>query len=51
MTWGEFKEAVEKAGIEDNDEIWYIDISFPTIEDWEKERMGVHKGDMGVQID
>ena len=29
MTWGKFKKAVKDAGIKDDDEIWYIDISFP----------------------
>ena len=26
MTWGEFKAAVEKAGVKDDTEIWYIDV-------------------------
>lgn len=29
MTWKEFKEAVEAAGVSDNDKIWYIDVSYP----------------------
>jgi hypothetical protein len=30
MTWAEFKQAVEAQGVEDSDEINYIDISFPS---------------------
>ena len=29
MTWAELKEAIEKAGVKDDDKIWYIDICFP----------------------
>jgi len=28
MNWKEFKERVESQGVKDEDEIWYIDISF-----------------------
>ena len=28
MTWGQFKRAVEKQGVKDEDDIWYIDVSF-----------------------
>ena len=33
MTWGDFKAYLEKNGIKDDDEIWYIDISFPEEKD------------------
>lgn len=29
MTWGEFKQAMDVAGVKDEMEIWYIDVSFP----------------------
>ena len=29
MTWGEFKAALEAAGVEDEHEIWYIDVTYP----------------------
>jgi len=29
MTWKEFVKAAEEAGVQPEDEIWYIDISFP----------------------
>ena len=45
MTWKEFKDAVDKElkenGIDENTEIWYIDISFPNKDDFEKGRLGV----------
>ena len=28
MKWGEFKRLLEKEGVKEEDEIWYIDISF-----------------------
>lgn len=35
MTWKEFKEELDRElkaqGIDENTEIWYIDVSFPTI--------------------
>jgi hypothetical protein len=31
MTWGEFKKLVDAAGVKDEQEIWYIDISFPQV--------------------
>ena len=27
MTWKEFKAAVERAGVKDDEELWYIDFS------------------------
>ena len=30
MTWKRFKELVEAAGVTDEQEIWYIDVSSPT---------------------
>jgi hypothetical protein len=34
MTWKEFKERVEEAGIKDNDKLFYIDTgNYPDIED------------------
>lgn len=51
MTWGEFKKAVESASIEDDDEIWYIDISFPGKDDYEDGCMYIGKDEMhGVAI-
>lgn len=29
MTWKEFKDEVEKRGVADEREIWYIDVTFP----------------------
>jgi len=33
MTWGEFKAAVEKQGVKDTDELFYVDLDtfYPTI--------------------
>lgn len=45
MTWKQFKEEVDKQlaekGISEDEEIWYIDISFPQEDDFEKERLSV----------
>lgn len=45
MTWKEFKDAVDKKmkekGIEESVSIWYIDISFPEKDDFEKETIVV----------
>ena len=30
MTWAEFKKCVDDAGVKDDDEIWFIDITYPT---------------------
>lgn len=30
MTWKEFKDAVETAGVRDDESLWYIDASFPS---------------------
>jgi hypothetical protein len=30
LTWSQFVQAVEDKGVKPNDEIWFIDISFPT---------------------
>jgi hypothetical protein len=30
MTWKRFKDIVESKGVTDDQEIWYIDVSFPT---------------------
>ena len=45
MTWAELKEAIEKAGVKDDDEIWYIDVSFPEQEDFDKGVIAVSKDD------
>jgi len=29
MTWGEFKATLEVAGVKDEYEIWYIDVTYP----------------------
>ena len=49
MTWAEFKAAVEKAGVEDADVIWFID-THPddgftvkrTPNRWRDEKLGVY---------
>jgi Tfp pilus assembly pilus retraction ATPase PilT len=56
MTWKQFKEYVDKElkekGIEENTELWYIDISFLGDDDIEKERINVFTDkDCGVAID
>jgi hypothetical protein len=33
MTWKEFKERVEREGVKDEDEINFIDVSFPLYSD------------------
>ena len=51
MAWGEFKEAVEKEGVEDDDQIWFIDVSFPMPDDFEQGRIGVSRDrDCGIAI-
>ncbi len=51
MTWGEFKQAVDKAGVKDDEEIWFIDISFPSKGDFEQERITAgRQGNLGVCI-
>ena len=44
MTWKEFKEAVDKAiedaGATDEISIWFIDVSYPDIDDFVKGRTG-----------
>ena len=43
MTWQEFKDAVDKhleeEGISPDTEIWYIDIAFPSKDDFEQGRL------------
>ena len=45
MTWNEFKEHIdkllEKENISKNEEIWYIDISFPRCEEVGKDDDGI----------
>jgi hypothetical protein len=51
MTWQEFKEAIEAAGVKDDDEIWYIDVSFPTKEDFEAGQIHVGRDEkMGITV-
>lgn len=38
MTWEEFKKHLEEKGVKDDDEIWYIDVSFPIKRDIVVER-------------
>lgn len=45
MTWDELKEAISKAGVKDDDEIWYIDVSFPEQRDFDKGVIGFSKDD------
>jgi hypothetical protein len=46
MTWAQFKEAVdkelEKMGMSQDVKIWYIDISFPESDDFERGTLAVH---------
>ena len=55
MTWTEFKakvdELLKKKGISEKTKIWYIDVSFPSVEDFEKEHVGVFKDEhCGIAI-
>ena len=56
MTWKQFKDGVDKQmqekGISEDTEIWYIDFSFPNVDDFEKENMGVfhNNDDFGLSI-
>jgi len=55
MTWKEFKKSVDKKMIENkidpNEEIWYIDISFPDKNAFESGWIGVFvDNDCGVSI-
>ena len=55
MTWKEFKDAVDKRlaedGISEDDSIWYIDVSFPDMDDFEKGRIWVSKDDScGISV-
>ena len=43
MKWIEFKKRVEALGIKDDDEIWYIDMSF----DYE---LSIQKDEIGIAI-
>lgn len=47
MTWQEFKEAVEKQGVLDTDELWSIDF-YTNVE---PQTVLVHKDEDGVVID
>ena len=46
MTWKQFKEAIDKK-IQDDDEIWYIDVSYP---DGENLTIGESDALFGVNI-
>jgi len=55
MTWKEFKDAIDKElkekGIDESTEIWYIDISFPNKDDFEKGRLEFGLNDLcGITI-
>ena len=55
MTWKEFKAAVDKAmqdaGIDENTEIWFIDISFPAQDAFETGQMTMSVDDTcGMEI-
>ena len=55
MTWKEFKAAVDKMLAEDDisedTKIWYIDISFPDADDFEKGRIWVSAADpCGISV-
>lgn len=55
MTWKQFKEAVDRQlsenGISEDEEIWYIDISFPQEDGFEKDRLGVSFDErLGISI-
>lgn len=54
MTWKEFKNSVDKAlqekDIDENTEIWYIDISFPDKDNFETGRLGVSLDTCGIAI-
>ena len=55
MTWKQFKEAVDKQlaekGISENEEIWYIEISFPQEDDFDKDRLRVDfDDDCGIAL-
>ena len=45
MTWNEFKDAIDnklkKRGIDGNEGIWFIDISFPSKDDIENEHITI----------
>ena len=40
MKWKDFKKRVEDAGIKDDDELWYIDISFDDPFEIEEDELG-----------
>ncbi len=54
MTWKEFKDAVDKQlaeeGISENEEIEYIDFSFPNKDDFEKGELHVGCSEFGIGI-
>jgi len=43
MTWGEFKTAVEALGLKDDSELWYIDVTSPTQDDFDNGTIEVYQ--------
>lgn len=50
MTWKEFKEKVEAEGVQDDDELWYIDVSDTDFDVKSKDVMVKSKDVMGWAI-
>ena len=53
MTWGEFKRAVDAAGIKDDEEIWYIRMWWPRPRSFQHEALSrtISRWDGRVAID